>query len=125
MVLFLAGLQAIPESLYESAEMDGASPISKFQSITLPMITPMLFFVSVISLINAFQAFDSVYLLTQGGPSHHTDFMVYWMDRNAFELYRVGPASAIAFVIFIIVLALTLIQWRLRKKWVLYEEDVR
>ena len=125
MIIFLAGLQGIPEEVYESAELDGASPISKFKSITLPLITPMLFFVSVISLINAFQAFDGVYLLTQGGPQHSTDIMVYWMFKNAFELYKVGPASAIAFVIFIIILVLTLLQWQLRKKWVLYEEDIR
>lgn len=124
MVIFLAGLQAIPDSVYESAELDGASPLDVFRRITLPMMTPMLFFVSIVSLINAFQAFDSVYLLTQGGPRHSTEILVYWMFKNAFEFYKIGPASAIAFVIFMVILILTVVQWQLRKKWVLYEEDV-
>lgn len=124
MVIFLAGLQGIPESIYESAELDGANPLKVFTRITIPMITPMIFFVSIVSIINAFQAFDSVYLLTQGGPQHSTDIMVYWMFKNAFEFYKIGPASAIAFVIFSIILALTLIQWQTRKRWVLYEDEV-
>jgi multiple sugar transport system permease protein len=121
MILFLAGLQAIPQDLYESASLDGATGRQAFWRITLPMITPTLFFVLMITLINAFQVFDAVYLLTQGGPDHATEVMVYWMFKNAFEFYKIGPASAIAYILFVMILLLTLIQWQLRKRWVLHE----
>jgi multiple sugar transport system permease protein len=123
MVLFLAGLQAIPESVYESARIDGASPWQAFWRVTLPMVSPTLFFVSLISIIQSLQAFDSIYLLTQGGPEQSTAVAVYWVYKNAFEFYRVGPASALAYVLFVVILVLTLVQWRLRKRWVLHEAD--
>lgn len=123
LVIFLAGLQAVPQSLYESADLDGSSPLQTFFRITLPMITPTLFFVTIMAMINAFQAFDSVYLLTQGGPEHSTELLVYWMFKNAFEFYRIGPASAIAYILFVLILALTLTQWQLRKRWVMYEDE--
>lgn len=122
-VIFLAGLQAVPPSLYESANLDGAGGWRTFWLITLPMITPTLFFVGIMTLINGFQAFDSVYLLTQGGPEHSTELLVYWMFKNAFEFYKIGPASAIAYILFIVILLLTLVQWQLRKRWVLYEDE--
>ncbi len=122
LIIFLAGLQGIPESIYESAKLDGAGSFSTFFKLTLPMLTPTLFFVVMVTLINAFQAFDSIYLLTQGGPEHSTDVMVYWLFKNAFEFYKISPASAIAYVVFMVILALTLIQWQLRKRWVLYED---
>jgi multiple sugar transport system permease protein len=122
-VIFLSGLQAVPDSVYESAELDGANPWQTFWRITLPLVSPTLFFVLMMTLINAFQVFDSVYLLTQGGPEHSTDLMVYWLFKNAFEFYQVGPASAIAYILCLVILVLTLIQWQLRKKWVLYESD--
>lgn len=123
MVIFLAGLQAIPVSLYESARLDGSNAWNTFWRITLPMVTPTLFFVVMVTVINAFQAFDTIYLLTQGGPEHSTEVMVYWLFKNAFMFYKIGPASAIAYILFTIILLLTLIQWRLRKRWVLHEED--
>ena len=122
-VIFLAGLQAVPPSLYESANLDGAGGWRTFWLVTLPMITPTLFFVGIMTLINGFQAFDSVYLLTQGGPEHSTELLVYWMFKNAFEFYKIGPASAIAYILFIVILLLTLAQWQLRKRWVLYEDE--
>ncbi len=122
-VIFLAGLHAVPESVYESATLDGAGPWQTFWRVTLPMITPTLFFVTTMALINAFQTFDSVYLLTQGGPEHSTELLVYWMFKNAFEFYKIGPASAIAYILFLIILALTLFQWQLRKRWVMYEDE--
>lgn len=122
-VIFLAGLQAVPPSLYESANLDGASGWRTFWLVTLPMITPTLFFVGIMTLINGFQAFDSVYLLTQGGPEHSTELLVYWMFKNAFEFYKIGPASAIAYILFVVILLLTLGQWQLRKRWVLYEDE--
>lgn len=123
MILFLAALQGIPEQIYESATLDGARSWQTFWRITLPMITPTVFFVSVMAMINAFQVFDAVYLLTQGGPDHATELTVYWMFKNAFEYYKIGPASAIAYILFVVILLLTLAQWGLRKRWVLYEDD--
>jgi multiple sugar transport system permease protein len=122
LVIFLAGLQNISPDLYESAALDGATPVQTFWKITLPMVSPTLFFVLIVTLINAFQVFDTIYLLTQGGPEHSTEVMVYWMFKNAFEFYKVGPASAIAYLLFIIILVLTVIQWQLRKRWVLHED---
>lgn len=121
MVIFLAGLQSIPTQVYESAELDGAKSWQSLLWITLPMMTPTLFFVSMMTLITGFQTFDSIYLMTQGGPAHSTEVLVYWMFKNAFEFYKVGPASAIAYILFLIILFLTWLQWQFRKKWVLYE----
>lgn len=123
MIFFLAALQGVPKHLEESGELDGATPTQRFFHIILPLLTPTLFFVTTISIINAFQVFDSIYLLTEGGPNHATELMVYWMFKNAFQFYQVGPASAIAYILFVIILALTLTQWQLRKKWVLYEDE--
>ncbi len=123
MVIFIAGLQAIPDSLYESADLDGASFWESFKNITLPLVSPTTFFVVTVSLINGFQVFDSIYLLTQGGPQHSTELLVYWMFKNAFAFYKIGPASAIAYILFIIILVLTLVQWRLRTGWVLHENE--
>lgn len=123
MVLFLAGLQAIPTSIYESVEIDGANSWQRFWQITLPMITPTLFFVLMVSLINAFQAFDTIYLLTDGGPEYATSVLVYWVFKNAFEFYQIGAASTVAYVLFVFILLLTLLQWQLRKRWVMYEAD--
>ncbi|MDX2085089.1 MAG: sugar ABC transporter permease [Candidatus Melainabacteria bacterium] len=123
MVLFLAGMQAIPPQLYEAAELDGSSAWQTFWRVTLPLLTPTLFFVLMITLIHAIQSFDAVYLLTQGGPEQSTAVLVYWLYKNAFQFYRVGEASALAYLLFVMVLLLTLLQWRLRKRWVLYESD--
>lgn len=122
-LIFLAALQGVPESILESADLDGASPFKRFFQVMLPMITPTMFFVVIVSMINAFQVFDAVYLLTQGGPDHSTELLVYWMFKNAFEFYKIGPASAIAYILFVVILLLTLLQWQMRKRWVLHEED--
>lgn len=123
MVILLAGLQGIPTHLYESAALDGADAWRRFVHITLPMLSPTLFFVITVGMINAFQAFDAVYLLTEGGPQNSTQVMVYWLFKNAFEFYKVGPASAMAYLLFLIILGITLVQWGMRKRWVLYESD--
>lgn len=122
MLLLLAGLQAIPTHLLESAALDGANGLKRLVYVTLPMLSPTLFFVLTVCLINAFQAFDSVYLLTQGGPQHSTQVLVFWVFQNAFQFYKVGPASAMAYVLFLLVLGITVVQWQLRKRWVLYED---
>lgn len=121
MVIFLAGLQGIPGHLYEAAEIDGANRWEQFVNITLPMLTPTIFFVSVMSTITAFQIFDSIYMMTEGGPENSTMVAVYWLFQNGFEFFKVGRASAIAYVLFGIILILTMIQWGLRKKWVAFE----
>lgn len=118
MVIFLAGLQTIPEELYEAASLDGANRWQQFKNITLPQMGPTLFFVSVMATITAFQVFDPVYIMTQGGPENSTNVAVYWLYQNAFEFFNVGKASAIAYVLFGVILTLTMIQWNLRKKWV-------
>lgn len=118
MVIFLAGLQTIPEELYEAAELDGANRWQQFLNVTLPQMGPTLFFVGVMSTITAFQVFDPVYIMTQGAPENSTNVAVYWLYANAFEFFKVGKASAIAYVLFGVILTLTLIQWSLRKRWV-------
>lgn len=121
MVLFLAGLSGIDENLFEAAKIDGASEIKNFFYITMPVLSPTIFFVMIITVISSFQVFDLIYLMTQGGPLDSTNVIVYWLYKNAFEYFRAGQASAIAYVLFFIILGLTLIQWKLRKKWVLNE----
>jgi multiple sugar transport system permease protein len=121
MMLFLAGLQAIPGHYVEAAMLDGASAPRRFFGITLPLLSPTVFLVTTVSLINAFQAFDAVYMLTGGGPMNQTSVIVYWLYQNAFTYFNMGKASAIAYVLFAVILAITLIQWGLRKRWVVYE----
>jgi multiple sugar transport system permease protein len=121
MVIFLAGLQGIPDSVDEAANIDGATGLRQFFYITLPLLSPTVFFVMIITTIASFQVFDLIYLMTEGGPQSSTTVMVYWMYKNAFEFFKLGKASAIAYVLFFIILLLTLIQWRIRKKWVMNE----
>lgn len=120
MVIYLAGLQGIPTSLYEAAEIDGASAISKFFKITLPLLTPTTFFVLIISLINSFQVFEQTYIMTRGGPARATVTTVYYIYQNGFQWYKMGYASAVAWVLFAIIMVLTLLQWRYQDKWVFY-----
>lgn len=116
MLIFLAGLQSISDSYYEAADIEGAKWYSKFWSITLPLLSPTTFFVTVMSIINSFQVFDTVYLMTQGGPARSTLVLVYYIFQNAFQYFQMGYASAMAYVLFFIVLIVTLIQfWRQKK----------
>ena len=112
MVLFLAGLQSIPASLYESARLDGAGAWQRFRRITLPLLRPTTFFVLVTMVIFMFQVFTAVYVMTEGGPLHATDVIVYHIYRNAWEYLRLGYASAMAWVLFAIVFGITLVQFR-------------
>ena len=122
MVIFLSGFSTINQNVYESAKIDGASPIDTFFKITLPLLSPTIFFVLVITTISSFQIFDLIYLMTQGGPLDSTNVLVYWIYKNAFEFFNIGKASAGAYVLFLIVLVLTLIQWKTRKLWVFGEK---
>ena len=114
MVIFLAGLQAIPERLYEAARIDGASDGQAFRSVTLPMLVPTSVFVVIVTMIGYFQLFAEPYVMTQGGPSNRTLSIVLLMYQQGFRWWNLGPAAAIAFVLFAIILALTALQLRLR-----------
>jgi len=120
MVILLAGLQAIPTDLYEAATVDGAGRWRRLVSITLPMLSPSTFFVIVISLINGFQVFDQVYAMTGGGPAGASQVVVQQVYDLTFRYGRAGEASALSWMLFIVVLAVTLIQIRGQKKWVNY-----
>ena len=125
MVLFLAGLQSINPSLYESADLDGAGLFRKLWSITVPMLTPTTFFCVTTAVIKGFQVFDLVYIMTGGqqggGPDRSTTVLVYDIYRNAFSSFRMGYASAEATVLLIVLLVITTVQYRLQKGWVSYE----
>lgn len=121
MVIFLAGLQAIPEQLYEAALIDGASPWRKFWSITLPLLSPTTFFVVVMRVIGVFNIFEQPYIMTQGGPAGSTETMVFYIYKNAFEWFQMGYAAAIAWVLFLIIFAVTYLQFRYQRRWVTYE----
>jgi multiple sugar transport system permease protein len=120
MLIFLAGLQSISDSYYEAAEIDGASWIDKFRYVTVPLLSPTTFFVTVMSFIGSFQVFDSVFLMTGGGPARSTSVIVHYLYENAFKYFRMGYASAMAYVLFFMVLIITLIQFWRQKKWGVY-----
>lgn len=122
MVIFLSSLSGISQSMFEAAKIDGATPFQTFKNVTIPLLSPSIFFVVIITAISSFQVFDLIYLMTQGGPLDSTNVLVYAIYKNAFEYFNVGKASAIAYVLFFIILVLTLVQWSLRKKLV-YNED--
>lgn len=121
MVIFLSGFSGINQNVYEAAKIDGANPLQTFFKITLPLLSPTIFFVLVITTISSFQIFDLIYLMTQGGPMESTNVLVYWIYKNAFEFFNIGEASAGAYILFLIVLLLTIVQWKTRKKWVFNE----
>jgi len=116
MLIFIAGLQSIPEELYDAAEIDGAGPVRRFFSITLPMLMPTLVFVSVVTMIGYFQLFAEPYVMTQGGPLRSTTSVVLLMYEEGFRWWRMGYAAAIAFVLFVVILIATLLQFRLQKE---------
>lgn len=123
MVIFLAGLSALNQSLFEAARIDGANSFDTFRFVTVPLLSPTIFFVVVITCISSFQVFDLIYMMTQGGPLDSTNVLVYAVYKNAFEYFKVGYASALAYVLFAIIFILTLIQWKLRKKMVYIEAE--
>lgn len=120
-IILLSGFSSINSQIYESAKIDGANPTAVFFKITLPLLSPSILFVLLITTISSFQVFDLIYLMTQGGPDNTTNILVYWLYKNAFEFFNIGKASAIAYVLFILILILTILQWKLRKKWVINE----
>lgn len=120
-IILIGGLQSLPEDVYESARIDGANGWKQFWYITVPMLSPTLFFVVVVDTINAFQAFGQFNILTLGGPDNASNVIVYSIYREAFFNSRFGPASAQAVILFLIILFLTLIQFRLGEKKVHYQ----
>lgn len=124
MIILVAGLQGIPQSLYEAAEIDGASPLRKVWSVTLPLLTPAIFLVTVMQLIWSFQVFTLAYVTTNGGPQNSTLFYVLYLFRHGFEYFQMGYASAMAWVLFAIIMLATWIQLRLSKRWVHYEGEI-
>lgn len=121
MVIYLAGLQGVPPALYEAAEMDGAGTAARFWRVTLPMITPTILFALILSVIGTFQTFTSAFVATNGGPLDATLFYVLYIYRQAFQFFRMGYASALAWVLFAIILVLTLVLFRSGHFWVYYE----
>ena len=121
MVIFLAGLQSIPKTLYEAASIEGASRWKSFWKITFPLLAPTTFFVFVMATISTFQTFGEIYAMTSGGPVGSTTTLVYLVFVHGFERYEMGYASAIAFILFAIILTLTLINMYFTQKKVNYD----
>jgi multiple sugar transport system permease protein len=122
MIIWLAGLQSIPPQLYEAASIDGAGAWRRFTSVTIPMLTPYILFNLIVGLIGTMQIFGEAYVMTAGGPQDSTLFYAYYLFKQAFQYFRMGYASALAWVLFLIVLILTVVQLWLSKKWVHYEQ---
>jgi multiple sugar transport system permease protein len=120
MVIYLAGLQGIPGELYESADIDGANVGYKFLHVTLPLLSPTIFFNLILSVIGTFQTFTNAFVATNGGPLDATLFFVLYLYKQAFELLNMGYASALAWVLFVVILALTLLILRTQRFWVFY-----
>jgi multiple sugar transport system permease protein len=123
MVIWLAGLKGIPQSLYEAAGVDGANAWQQFRHVTLPQLTPYIFFNLIMGLIGTFQVFGQAFIMTQGGPENSTLFYVYHLFNQAFRYGRMGYAAAMAWVLFVIVLVLTVVQLKLSRRWVHYGEE--
>jgi multiple sugar transport system permease protein len=125
MVIYLAGLQGIPVHLYEAAGLDGAGPVRKFWHVTVPMMSPIIFFNLIVGIIGSFQAFVQMYVMTNGGPANATLVYLLYLYRTAFEDFDMGYASALAWVLFLILLAITLGQLVLARRWVYYEGGLK
>jgi len=123
MVVFLAGLQGIPTSLYEAIVVDGGGTFAKFRHVTLPLMTPTIFFNMVMFLISSMQAFLQAYIMTQGGPNNRTNFIVYYLYRNAFEFGDIGKANSLGWILFLIIVAVSALLFWSSKYWVYYGDE--
>lgn len=123
MVIFLATLQDVPRELYEAATIDGANSWSRFWNITIPMCSPVILFNMVMAFIGGFQNFALPWLLTQGGPNRSTEFFAIYLYRNAFQYLRMGKASALAWILFLVIVTFTLILFRSSARWVYYRSE--
>ena len=120
-LMVLAALKSIDPAYYEAAAIDGASPMKRFFKITLPLISPTLFLLTVINVIYGLQVFESVLIMTDGGPGGATQVFLERIFKYAFRQYKMGTASAYSWVLFLVILVFTLVQFRLQKKWVSYD----
>ena len=120
MVIFLAGLQGIPQVYYEAAAIDGANWWQRFRHVTIPLLTPTIYFVVVMTFIGSFSVFAQVYIMTEGGPGQATTTMMYYLYNNAFKYFDIGYADVLAILFFLVVFTFTLIQTQLQKRWVHY-----
>jgi len=125
MVIYLAGLQGVPTTLYEAAEIDGANTFQRFIHITIPMVSPVIFFNLVIGIIGALQTFTQAFIMTGGGPRQATYFYMLHLYNNAFQWLKMGYASALAWILFIYILILTLLVFRSSSTWVYYEGEIK
>jgi len=126
MMIYLAGLQNIPSELYEAAEIDGAGIWARLRHITLPLLSPVIFFNLVMSIIGSFQGgFTTTYIMTNGGPANYSLVTMLYIYRQAFNYLHMGYASAFAWVIFVIILGFTAMQFRMATRWVFYETSGR
>lgn len=124
-VIFLAGLQNVPRELYESVEVDGGGWFARLRAVTLPMISPTIFFNLIMSFIGSFQVFSQAYIMTAGGPNNSSLFYVYYMYREAFQYGNIGVASALGWILFLIILVLTMLVFKTSAFWVFYEGEVK
>ncbi|WP_030159165.1 carbohydrate ABC transporter permease [Glycomyces sp. NRRL B-16210] len=122
MVLFLAALQGVPKELYEASTIDGAGAWTRFRRITMPMISPTILLTSIITVVGSLQVFAQIDVLTKGGPGTSTTVLVYYLYQNAFQFHDFGYGATLSVLLFAIVLVLTVIQWQMRRKWVVHED---
>lgn len=120
MVIYLAALQGIPTSLYEAAEIDGATIWQKTRHITIPLVSPATFFIIILQFIGSFQIFGLIYIMTGGGPANSTNVFIYYLYQNAFAWWKMGYASALAWFLFVVIGGITLFQWKMQNRWVFY-----
>jgi multiple sugar transport system permease protein len=120
-VIFLAGLQGIPDHLYDAAKVDGATAWRRFLNVTLPLLSPTTFFVVVISVISSFQVFDQALIMTNGGPGTATTTLVLYIYQVGFQSFEMGYAAAVALVLFAAIFVFTVIQFLLQQRWVTYD----
>jgi multiple sugar transport system permease protein len=125
MIIYLSGLQGISQELYDASDIDGAGAWVRFLRITLPMLTPVIFFNLVTGMIDTFKLFTQAYVMTQGGPRNASLFFNYYLYQNAFQQFNMGYAAAMAVVVFLLIMALTLLIFRWSNAWVYYEGEVR
>ena len=116
-IVFMAGLNGISKDVYEAAQIDGATGIRQFFSITVPLVAPTTFFLSVMGIIGSFKVFDQISVLTQGGPGNSTSVMAYYIYKTAFEDYKMGYANTLAWALFILIFLVTIVQWKFQDKF--------
>lgn len=125
MIIYLAALQGIPTHLYEAAEIDGANVFGKFRYVTIPMLSPIIFFNLIMGIIGSFQVFTQAYVMTSGGPNNATLFYVLNVYRNAFQYFRMGYGCALAWMLFVVIIGLTILVWKTSPAWVYYAGKLR